>query len=132
MKTIAKLLSIVITVTLFLCSCDNNEEPSNSCIEGNVFAFLECGEGALIQIKNQSDLGGKLTYKDVEYENVVQVPGSFPHGVIYFNYRAYDKENDKHLFESDELCQWLYGPYDVPIIVISNHSQTKCPNKDEK
>ncbi|PKQ67921.1 hypothetical protein BZG01_06020 [Labilibaculum manganireducens] len=83
MKTIVKLLSIVITVTLFLYSCDDDREPSDSCIEGNVFAFLECGEGALIQIKDQSDLGDPLTYKGVEYENVVQAPGSFPKGEIY-------------------------------------------------
>ena len=126
MKILLKLLGVLVVVTLFLYSCDDDNESSNSCIEGNVIAFLECGEGALIQITNQPELGKELILNEVEYKNVVQAPGSFPKGKIYFTYRGYDKEKDSHLFESDDICLALYGQYDVPIIVITDYSQINC------
>jgi hypothetical protein len=126
MKILVKLLGVLVIVTLFLYSCDDDDESSNSCIEGNVIAFLECGEGALIQVTNQSELGKGLIFNGVEYENVVQAPGNFPEGKIYFTYREYDKEKDSYLFKSDDICLALYGPYDVPIIVITDYSQINC------
>ncbi len=126
MKTLVKIsfLCGIIVFMAFSCEKENEKPP---CIKGEVFGFFECGEGVLIQIENMPDMGNKIVYKDVEYENVIQAPGEFPAGEIYFTYREYNRDKDYHLFQSDEICQMIYGPYDVPIIVITNFSQTKCP-----
>ena len=124
----SKILALFVIGVLTAFSCEEEQDTKElPCVTGDVLGNLECCEGSLIQIKNSPELGGELVYKDVTYENVIQSPGLLPDGEIYFNYREYDMQNDSLLFLDEQIHNGLFGLYDVPIIVITDFSQTNCP-----
>ena len=125
---LSKILALFVIVALTAFSCEEEQDTKEfPCVTGDVLGNLECCEGSLIQIKNRPELGDELVYKDVTYENVVQSPGLLPDGEIYFTYREYDMQNDSLLFLDEQIHNGLFGLYDVPIIVITDFSQTNCP-----
>jgi hypothetical protein len=121
-------LYLVIAIS---CEKENLKSP---CIEGIVFGYGQCEEASLIEVKNLPNLGRTIPFYDFDkgdtvYNNVIKVPGSFPVGKIYFNYRKYNRSADYvlFLFDSPQACPFDNIPYDVPIYVITNYSQTSCP-----
>lgn len=129
-------LSMLVISLLFNYGCQKEEYdfPLYECTTGTVIGYEECGEGTLIQLHDVNygktiEIYDLKTQKNIEYSNVVKSPGIYPKEKIYFIARKYDKESDSDLFVSDnpKPCQWLYGPYDVPIIVITVSSTTNCP-----
>ena len=103
------------------------------CIEGEVIGYEQCEKATLIKIINVKGMGSKISYHnnavDTIYENIIKTPNLYPLGKIYFNYRRYNEESDIALFQFDppKICDLVYGPYNVPIIVITSSSQTNCP-----
>ncbi len=122
----------LIGINLISCEKQDSAFPYNTCLEGIVIGYEECVEGTLIQIKSH-EFGADIVFHDnnfgdTTFTNVIKSPGKYPKGSIYFKAREYNKESDQDLFlESDPTpCHMVYGPYDVPIVVITDYSQTKC------
>ncbi len=118
-----------------ILSCGKQEIvfPYNECINGTIIGYEECGEGSLVQV-DLSQIGSTLVYHDkslgdTTYTNVIKCPGIFPKGLIYFKAREYNSEKDHDLFlgADPKPCQMIFGPYNVPIVVITEYSQIKCP-----
>jgi hypothetical protein len=118
-----------------MISCEKQENgfPYDTCVKGKVIGYEGCGEGSLIQVESLEH-GTTVVYHDnilgdTTYANVLKSPGIYPKGIIYFKAREYNSETDNALFLgiNPSPCQMVFGPYSVPIIVITEYSQIKCP-----
>ena len=135
-----RLLMVLIAfsaLAFFGCEKEDEQITFNKCIKGTVIGYEECQEGTLIQLDN-INIGNSIVYHDrelgdIEYKNVIKSPGIYS-GTIYFKAREYNSEEDHKLFLSSPPtpCKMIYGPYNVPIIVITEFSQIKCPENYEK
>ncbi len=130
MKDFKLILILCIIICVIPISC----KKEITCLEGEVIGYEKCEKATLIRIVNVNSMGNKISYhndngQDTIYENVIKTPNLYPLGKIYFNYRKYDAQKDSHLFQFNpaQICLAVYGPYNVPIIVVTNFSQTNCP-----
>ena len=99
---------------------------------GTIVGYEGCGDAVLIQVDDKYKIGKTIIYYNkLSYDNIVRAPGEFGrYGVdtVYFTYRPYNKNQDKDLFynASTRPCLAVYGPFDVPSIVITDYSTKNC------
>jgi hypothetical protein len=116
---------------LFLISLGCHDHDIQSCVAGTVVGYEQCSNAVLIQVDNKNQIGRNMTYYDKSsYDNVVRAPGElgqYGNTTIYFNYRSYNADQDDDLFKySTLLCLAVYGPFDVPTVVITDFSTENC------
>ena len=122
----------VVLFTAFGCEKKENDFPYGACVKGVVVGYEQCYNNVLIQVSDYkfgnkvtvsviNDLGHVVDY--IEYENVIKAPaGRIPDGPIYFTARKYDANIDDTIVFCPQII-----PYDVPLVVITEYSQTQCP-----
>jgi len=118
----------------FGCEKKENDFPYGTCVKGVVVGYEQCYNNVLIQVGDYN-FGNKVTVSVindqghtvdyVEYENVIKAPANrIPDGLIYFIARKYKPDTD----DSIVLCPQII-PYDVPLVVITDYSQTQCQQR---
>lgn len=125
-----KQIGYAVMLLLFTGVGCSDQEPS-SCVMGTVVGYEYCTNAVLISVEAQFKIGEDITYYDQSaHENVVRAPGKFgEYGTakLFFKYRSYDAEADQQLFDySASPCPALYGPFNVPTVVVTKYSTTGC------
>lgn len=124
---------ILVAILVGVLACEDS--PLSSCIRGEVVGYERCSNAVLIQVEKAYAIGEALTYYDHRsFDNVIRAPGKFGEygdSIVYFTFRRYQHENDSGLFGATEICPSIYGPFDVPTVVITASSRVRCCNETE-
>ena len=110
----------------FLLGCSDEKINLSGCHHGKVILLNGCSAESLISVKSDLPIGKKITIDNIEYSNVIKVPGLINKGSIYFTIRDFNRDADFALFTPYIECFYVKN-YDVPLYVITAYNTSNCP-----